>query len=107
MLYAVIPFSPEPAFAKNLAEVEVQVCKAYGPTAYFISCSGTKETRSDLQGNMNDLKTELRGDMEELKKPMRRIERMLWSIIGAAALILLLFDDEILAFVRNLLSSQQ
>lgn len=66
-----------------------------------------KETKSDLQGNMNDLKTELRDDMDALKKPMRRIERMLWSIIGAAALILLLFDDEILAFVRNLLSSQQ
>lgn len=41
MLYAVIPFSPEPAFAKSLAEVEGQVYKAYGPTTYFISYSGT------------------------------------------------------------------
>ena len=65
-----------------------------------------KETKNDLQGNMNDLKTELRDDMDKLKKPMRRVEKMLWSIIGAVTLILLLFDDQILAFIRNLLSSQ-
>lgn len=41
MLYAVIPFSPKPTFAKNLAEVKGQVYKDYGPQVYFVSYNGT------------------------------------------------------------------
>lgn len=62
--------------------------------------------KKDLRGDMKDLKDEMQEDMGKLKKPMRRIERMLWSIVGAGASILLLFNDDILAFIRNFLSTR-
>ena len=64
------------------------------------------DLKKDLRGDMKDLKEEIQGDTNKLRKPVRRVERMLWSIIGAITLILLLFNDDILAFIRDFLTAR-
>lgn len=49
--------------------------------------------------------TQMQANMDKLDQRTRRIEKMLWTIIGAASLVTLLFGNEILAFFRGLLAN--
>ena len=47
----------------------------------------------------------MQANMDKLDQRTRRIEKMLWTIIGAASLVTLLFGNEILAFFRGFLAT--
>lgn len=58
-----------------------------------------------VENRVDEVKRELSEEMAALKKPARRIERMLWVIIGVVGFVTLLFGEEILVFVKNYLAS--
>ena len=62
------------------------------------------DIKQELKTDMGALKQGLTEDMDKLKKPARRIERMLWVIIGVVGFVTLLFGEEILEFVRTYLA---
>ena len=101
----------KPSNDTTLPKDEATTPELKGESQWIMRAIGRVETsvdnlKKDMRGDMKDLKDEMQEDMGKLKKPMRRIERMLWSIIGAVTLILLLFNDDILASIRNFLSTQ-
>ena len=96
---------------KSLPREEAATPDLKGESQWIMRAISRVETsmddlKKDLRGDMKELKDELQGDTDKLKKPVRRIERMLWSIIGAITLILLLFNDDILGFIRDFLTAQ-
>lgn len=105
MLFAVIPFSPQESLKEHLDRLGETVYRVHGPQVYFVSYDGTtRQLTRESQWILHAL-TQMQANMDKLDQRTRRIEKMLWTIIGAASLVTLLFGNEILAFFRGLLAN--